>query len=283
MSFSIFELSRWGGKPVHLFRFTRGTLVWRYTSADREIVLGDETFLPAAIARGPIRESMEAAKNNLTITFPYLLNPLATDLPSTQPLGDNWRPYPPSDRITVTCMALHYGDDEAAIEWTGRVLSPSFTDTKCTLTCHPSHRSAKRSGMQRKWQRSCDVPVYSQGHGMCNVDKALHALPATVDSVFGLMVTAEAFATLPTGRLSGGFIEWTRADGLQDFRTIMAHTGDVIVVNYGASDLLEALDVVAYPGCAHNEAACAEFDNSPNHGGAKNLPNKDVMSGVPVW
>ncbi len=272
MTFSLLELSRFGGKPVHLFRFARGPLAWRYTSGDRPFTLGAEVFAPAAISRSAIRESAEEAKNNITITMPVDAD-----------VAGNWRPYPPSDIITIDCLSVHYGDADAAVEWTGRVLSPKFTDTTLTLTCDPSRRSGRRSGLQLKWQRGCPLALYSQGAGMCNVDKALHAVPATITNVTGLTLTAAAFGSATDGILAGGFVEWTRADGLQDFRTIMAHSGSTILVNYGASDLAAALQVIAYRGCAHNTAACAEFGNGPNYGGAKDLPTKDIFSGVPVW
>ena len=272
MTFSLFELSRWAGKPVHLFRFARGTVAWRYTSADRPITLGNELFTPAAIARGPIRDSVEQAKNTLTLTLPVDLEVAA-----------NWRPHPPGDLISVQCLALHFGDTEPAVEWIGRVIAPKFTDTVLTLTCDPSFKSGRRSGMQLKWQRGCPLVLYSQGPGMCNVNKALHAVPATLTAITGLTLTAAEFGAIPDGKLAGGFIEWTRANGLREARTIMAHVGNTLLINYGATDLSAGLSVIAYRGCAHNTAACSEFNNDPNYGGAKDLPNKKIFDGMPVW
>ncbi len=284
MAFSLRELSRFGGKPIHLFRFTRRTLAWRFTSADREIELDGEVFAPAAITRSAIRDSVETTKNRVTITLPYLLDPNAGELPVTQSLGDTWRPYPPSDLIRVDCMAMHYGDAVAELEWTGRVIAPKFSDTLLTLTCDPSYNSGRRAGLQLKWQRSCPLALYSQGPGMCNVDPALHAVPATITGLTGLTLTAAAFGAIAAGKLAGGYFEWVRPDGLTDFRTIMAHVGSTILLNYGASDLAAVTAGTAYPGCAHNTTACEDdFDNSDNYGGAKDLPNKKVFDGMPVW
>lgn len=278
MTFSLLELSRWFGQPVALFRFKRGPVVLRYTSADRPIVIGAETFEPIAIARGPIREGIDAKRSNVTITVPLQIGGEDLELASW------WRPYPPSTTVIVDCMVLHYGDAEVSTEWIGRVVAPSYTDTTLKLTCEPSQTSSRRSGLQLKWQRGCPLALYSQGIGMCNVDPAAHALPATLTDVTGLTLKAAAFATLPVGRLAGGFVEWTRVDGAPEFRTILAHTGDTIVVNYGAADLADGMALTAYPGCAHNWADCDEyFHNRDNYGGSMFLPVKNLFDGNPVW
>ncbi|HDS1834388.1 TPA: phage BR0599 family protein [Stenotrophomonas maltophilia] len=278
MTFSLREISRWFGQPVAHFRFERGALVERYTSADRPIIIGAEQYSPISIARGPIREGVDAKRSNVTITLPLKVGDDDVAIASW------WRPYPPSDPVIVTCMAQHYGDADVTTEWIGRVVAPSYTDTTLKLTCEPSRTSGRRSGLQLKWQRGCPLALYSQGLGMCNVDKEQHALPAVLAGVTGLMLTAPEFATLPVGRLAGGYIEWRRADGLKEFRTIMAHTGSAVVVNYGAADLEDGLELVAYPGCAHNWADCTGyFENGDNYGGSMYLPVKNLFDGNPVW
>lgn len=278
MTFSLRELSRWFGQPIALFRFERGAVARHYTSADRAMTIGADIFDPISIARGPIREGIDAKRSNVTVTLPLKIGGIDVDIASW------WRPYPPSEPVIVTCMAMHYGDSEVTTEWIGRVIAPSYTDTTLKLTCEPSRTSSKRSGLQLKWQRGCPLALYSQGLGMCNVDKTEHALPATLTDVAGLTLKAAEFATLPVGRLAGGYVEWTRPDGLQEFRTIMAHTGDAIVINFGAVDLEDGLELIAYPGCAHNWDDCSNYyENEENYGGAIYLPVKSIFDGNPVW
>jgi hypothetical protein len=94
-------------------------------------------------------------------------------LPPTQELGLNWHPYPPSDPVSVTCLSYHADDPDAEVivDWSGRVLQPKITGTMMELVCTPS-RAARGAwvGGARRVQRSCDVPVYSQGLGMCNLN-----------------------------------------------------------------------------------------------------------------
>jgi len=334
------------GKPVALYRFTRGAREWFYTSSDRNEVLGEDTYVPASIKRSSIRQGSERAKLNITIT-----------LPSTLPVADNWRPYPPLDVIAVTCLVRHVGEADAFVEWVGRVSAPKFNGATLDLTCIPS-RAAKSSGQARVWQLGCDLMLFSQGVGMCNLDPAAVAVPGVLETVSGTSVSAAGFAAaprnlaggrlewvapggditqrailvhdgaaltldspavefvvgagviaytatlyrqavllpfiglalvavefgyFPDGRLAGGYIEWERADGLMEYRTIKSHEGQTIVIDYGAADLAEGLTVTAYPGCNQTWADCSYFENTGNFGGCKDMPVQNPYSGNPVW
>ncbi|MGH1447875.1 MAG: phage BR0599 family protein [Pseudomonadaceae bacterium] len=106
---------------------------------------------------------------------------------------------------------------------------------------------------------------------------------ATLTALSGLTLTAAEFTTYASGRLAGGFIEWVRADGATEIRTIREHSGDTITIDYGALDLAVDLVVTAYPGCAHTWAACGQLENQINYGGNLHMPLENPYSGDPVW
>lgn len=271
MTFDLVERSRRLGQPIALLRLTRGALVERYCAQDRSVTIGAETFEPLAIERDAIRDSGQAAKGVLTVT-----------LPIDAPCIDWWRPYPPSRTVLATWLAKHRTDSEAVIEWTGRVIGHKFTDSQLILSCEQSRSLARKRGQALRWQRVCPLALYSQGVGLCNVDKTLHDVPTTLDSADGVTLTAAAFAGLADGRLAGGFLEWTRPDGEPEWRSIMSHVGDTIVLNYGSDTLVEDLSVTAYKGCKHTPEDCDdEFDNLPNHGGAIYKPVRSPFDGNP--
>jgi hypothetical protein len=272
MTFDLLERSRYGGKPIGLLRLSRGALVERYTTADREIEVGADVYLPLAITRSAIRDSVERAKSQLTLT-----------LPIDAPAAAWWRPFPPSSRVGVTWLAKHQGSTDVIVEWSGRVVQPKFSDTLLTLTCDPSLSDPRSRGMPWRWQKGCPLALYSQGLGMCNVNKALFAVPGTVTEAIGASLRCDAFAAVPAGRLAGGFVEWTRADGEPEKRSIMVHDGDLILLEYGAEDIEEDLEVTAYPGCRHTFADCRDFfENEPNYGGAVYGPDRSAFDGNPV-
>lgn len=105
---------------------------------------------------------------------------------------------------------------------------------------------------------------------------------ATVTDVTGLVVTADEIgaATLP---LAGGLVLWTRADGLQERRSIMSQSGSTITLQFGGPELAEGTVLRVYPGCAHNLAACTEHGNEINYPGFKYLPVEDPMGRSQAW
>lgn len=284
MPFDVLERSRWGGKPFHLFIFQRQHLMWRFANLERDEVIGGQTFLSVPIARTALRDSTESPRNNVTITMPYVLDPGADEFPVTQAFGNNWRPFPPSDRIFVSCLAMHRGDDAPAIEWVGRVVSPTFKSGKLELLCEPTRSSGRRTGLQARFQRACWKHPYSQGVGQCNLSEEDNAVAATLTGVDGLTLTADEFGTLPEGvSLAGGSFRWMRDDGLTDFRSIVSHDGTTVRLLYGATDLAEGLEGVALPHCGNNWDGCKRLGNEVNYGGGPYKPVKNPMSGNPVW
>lgn len=269
MTFSLLELSKFGGKPVGFLRLARGSTLELYTNANRPITVGSETYQPLAIERSALRDSSEIRKNIVTITMPV-----------DAPCASWWRPYPPGRRVDAVWLSMHWGDDEMVVEWIGRVIQPKYFDDKLELSCEPSTSNGRSRGRVLRWQRSCPHAVYDD---LCGVDRNLHALPATLTSVVGITLQAAEFATLPDGRLAGGYVTWTRPDGETDFRTIATHVGNAVTMNYGDDTLAVGSAVTAFPGCKHNMQDCdGYFGNALNYGGSKDMPIRSPFDGNPV-
>ena len=220
----------------------------------------------------------------MKVTVPHLLDPAAAEYPVTQPLGQHFRPYGNRGSMQLVIMAAHRGDADVHVEWTGRVVSASFTDTQMTLACHPSSRSGDRGGVRIPWQRSCGLVVYGQGRGQCNLRREDFAVPAVLADAAGMVLTAPEFAAAPF-TLAGGYIEWVMPSGLVQQRGILEHTGDAIRMHFWDTAFAPGLSVTAYPHCEQTYAACAARGNTENFGGAKEMPVKDPMKGLgsPVW
>lgn len=283
--FETFELSRFLGRPVRLFVFSRQGLVWRYCSAPQDLTIGSVTYLAAQIDRSEIRQTVERAKDKVKITFAYLRDPNAATYPATQALGDNWHPYTPSDTMRVTCLSTHIGDtDPPIVEWMGIVSQPEFTDVELTLTCEPGTAIAMALQQGPKWQRGCWKTVYSTGPRGCGLALDAFEVSGVLTAAVGLTLTAAEFAAAPLS-LAGGWVEWTRTDGLVERRSIMSHSGTSIGLLYGAADLAAGLSVVARPACEQTWAACsARFPDPENHyGGAIYKPIKNPGDASMSW
>lgn len=272
MTFSLRERSLFAGEPVGLFRFNRGNLVRRYATGDEDVELGAELFIaPGGISRSTINDSSQRAKNRITISLPIDLDIVAW-----------WSPYPAAQRILVTCLSKHHGDTDFAVEWTGRVVSPKFYDTRLELVCEPSQSITKSRGSNLRWQRGCPLPLYSTGIGMCNVVAGAHKVTGEVTAINGLELIATEIDALPVARLTGGFARWTRADGEFEFRTIMSHLGSTVFIDYGSDELPIGTMVDFFPGCKHTWEDCGYFENQPNYGGILTIPVKSPHDGNPV-
>ena len=162
--------NRFSSKPVHLFVFTRQHLTWRYCTADRDLVIGGHTYLSAQIERGEIKQTIERAKDKLSIKFAYLLDPDASVYPVTQALGDNWWPYVPTDTVGVICLAYDAGTAAPpSVEWMGQVTQPKFGKSTLELICEPGNGYGRARGQGLRWQRGCGKTVYSVGPRGCNL------------------------------------------------------------------------------------------------------------------
>lgn len=286
--FDDFQLSRFKGRPVRLFRFElQGQVIGRYASAPIDIDSGGFTWTSAQIDRSAIKQTIEPAKDKITVKFAYLLNPYAAeaDKPSTQALGDFWNPYPPPGKVRVVCLATHVGDtDPPKVEWIGKVVSPEFSDVELTLNCEPGPAISKALNQGFKFQTGCTKTVYSTGPRGCNLDPDAFAVDTTLTAVAGVALTSAAFAGA-TLSLAGGWLEWTRPDGFTDERLILGHSGSTITVQYGAPAFVPGLAVVARPSCEQTWDACAERRDDPqNHiGAAIYKPIGDPLADSMSW
>lgn len=278
--FKDFELSLRRGKPVHLFAFARQNVAWRYCSADRDATVGGFTWRAAAISRSEIKQTVEKPQDQVTVTFPYSLDPNESSPPITQALGDNWRPYVPSDTVAITCLAYHANDPDAEtiVEWTGRVQQPKFTDGQCQLTCQPSRTILNALRRGPKWGRQdWKIPYAPAPRGM-GLKRADYEIPATVTAVSGLSVTAAEFAGVPYN-LAGGELSWARANGITERVMILAHSGSTVTLLAAAPELAVGLAVIALPTCGHTWADFAARNNTVNFGGSIYMPIDDPYGG----
>lgn len=244
MTFKDRELSARGGKPRHLFVFTRQAVVWRFASGQRDATIGGKTYLAAAISRSEIKQTVEQPQDQITITLPYSLDPNASPLPVTQDLGANWNPYVPSDTVSVVCLAYHEDDpdQEVIVEWQGQVTQPKFTDGQLELVCKPASMIDRAKYQGPKWQRSCWKSVYSTGPRGCNLVAGAIAVIGTLTAISGHDVTAAAW-TKQQRPYVGGMATWTVAEAVARSGTVTAISGNDVTLD-------DVTDIVVGTACS---------------------------------
>lgn len=289
MSYDLLQRSRFGARPVRLYRFQLQGAIWWFAQCDRDLEPpGGATWRAAQIDRDDIQQTNESAKERLKIRLAYLRDPDANpiDVPVTQSFGDLWHPYIPSDKVQVMCLEWMYGDtDPPRMVWSGLVSQPSFTDVELELTCLPISAIGEAKNQGPKGQRACWKAPYSTGLDGCNLDPADFEVPGTISAVDGLTVTVPGFAGAPFSLLQGEF-RWPRTitahNGdieITERRTIKAISGSTATLLYGGAGLAVDVEVVGLPGCENNWDACEARDNTINFGGAFYKPVKNPYDG----
>jgi uncharacterized phage protein (TIGR02218 family) len=270
MTFEAFETSAYGGRPVEIYTFRRDYQAWRYTSADRDVVVDNQTFTAHSISRTEIEDSHEKARASLTLTVPADLE-----------VADLYRVAPPAMTITLTLQAYHVGDAELAVLWTGRILGVEWAGNAAKITLEPVSTSMRRIGLRRLFQRQCPHVLYGSA---CGVDRTAYRIEGVIDTVGGASITVPEADLLPDGYLAGGYVEWDIATGIADRRMIESHAAGVLGLVGPTYGMAGGQAVRLYPGCDHILTTCQDkFGNAINFGGFPWFPGNNPFSGDPVY
>jgi uncharacterized phage protein (TIGR02218 family) len=251
--------------------FARGPQHWRYTSDDRPVIFGSQTYDPVPFKRGSISESFDAARGVLDI-----------DVPLTLPLLDMYRGTSPMADIKVILYRRQKSTGKVSIRWIGVIGSVEFKTSIATVHGLPPGSRLSSNGLNQCWAKQCDRLVYGAGLGECNKDPNAMRVDAVLSDVQGSTARSDVFASKPSNWFAGGWFEWTDGTSIER-RFIVEHVGDTVTF------LTPALAAngtagATYPGCDHTLDTCdKKFNNSINYGGDPWIPEKDPFGSDPIF
>lgn len=272
MTYSTLETSASDGRPVELYTFSRGSaFVWRYTSADRDLLVGTQTYTSAIIRRGSIEQGAEISRSNLRLS-------VARDFP----IASLYKIASPSENVHLVVQQYHYGDTDVKTLWQGDILGVKFAGTEADIELGPSSATAlKRTGLRRCYQKQCPFALYGPD---CTVDPAAFRVTGSVVTVSGLAVQVVEAASRADGYFDGGYLEWAVGAGTYERRFIVTHAGVNLTLDVQPVGLLVGASARLYPGCNHSLATCnSKFSNAANYGGMPYIPTKNPFGGDPVY
>lgn len=270
MAFDTVERSTDQARPVEIFTFARDFQRWRYTSADRDVISGGQTFLARSITRSDIESSAEKARAGLRLSVPRDLE-----------VADLYRISPPTMAVTCLVQQYHQGDGEVATIWSGRILAVQFAGIAAEITLEPFYTSIRRVGLRRTYQRQCQHVLYGTA---CQVNREAVRTDGVVDSIAGAVVNVPAASSLAAGWFAGGYIEYLVAGGVPERRFITDHTGAALTCSVSPAGLVGGASVKIYPGCDHTIATCnSKFSNAVNYGGQPYFTKKNPFGGDPIY
>lgn len=270
-----------------LYRFVEGSNVWTVTSADSDEVYnageGDETYISTTVGRNEAESKNELSRANLEVSF---------DLDNQ--MARRWLRQIVDNVVTLTIFSKDLESGSVAVVWKGRLASVKPDVTSISLVFESIFTSLRRSGLRKRYQRSCPHVLYGRG---CLLNKADFATEGRLTAITtdGITLTVPEAASLPDGWFTAGMIE--APDGT--LRFVTNHSGATLTlirpidslseafanagygVNYGA--FYGGVAVKVYPGCDRSKEVCKnKFDNLNNYGGFPFIPLKNPFSGSSI-
>lgn len=273
MSFSGREQSLASGKPVRLYRFKRGVLVWLYTSCSRDIAIGTQIYwaVKGGIDDDGVRRTGEATSDRLKLTAPGDLE-----------VAGFYRGVPPSSEIDLTIYDHHVGEATPQIVWSGTIETVSWPALdRCVISAQTLLATLDVPGLRLTWERNCGTSLYSR---RCGVNRDLYRVDMELQSLNGAAVTCAAAEGYEDGWFSGGYVEWPIGGGEFERRAIEQHSGSTLNIMGGTAGLVAGQQLRVYPGCARIAQVCHDkYDNLDNMRADPNLMGKNPFDGNPVF
>lgn len=273
MAFDFLEASLEDGRPIYLYRFTLNSKVWRYTSADADLVAGGAEWKAVPIKDDGVKLTGESVTDALSITTVSSMEP-----------AQIYAHFPPSQAMNVAILRTHDEDfDDIKVVYIGEVTQANIPSPGTVVfTCETLASTMKREGLRLAWQRDCPYALYDPL--TCKVNKAAFGVAAVATLAENGHLKATALAAYPAPYFAGGYVEWTDPDRGVERCTIEAQGADGLIRLFGSGDGTSVgMAFTAYPGCAHTTTACKGFSNLLNYGGIPDLAGESPFDGNPVF
>lgn len=262
-TYDTLEKSLQDSRPIELYEFTLGSTIFRYTSAEDDLTVGADTFTAEAIARSQVEQGSDAANRTLTVT-----------VPTTNAFAAQYIDVVPGVRASIN--VFRYQRDESpsfgtqVLLFKGIIQAVQFTDdgTAAEIAVRSIETALNRNIPRFTYMGMCNHFLYSAG---CGADPSAHNFVGPVSAVNGNDITLDG-AGASGHDFVGGYCHMT---GDNDYRMILAQTGDVLtlLLPFGTSPL--GSNVQAFAGCDHLvDSDCAlVFDRVADFGGFPFVPN----------
>lgn len=272
MAFSVLELFK-KNQPIEFYHFGLGPAVWRFTSADIDVTYLGEVYVSGQLKRSRIVWSGDLAQQHVTIKVPI-----------GSPLAQAWTRFPAGASGSVRIFAQHRGAGDVTPLFGGRYVNFKFRGPDCELRFDSILTQRREQGLRRTASPHCPHTLYDTAAFSCGIAKAGFKTSFAADAVSGVNVSGAPLAAHPDGYYAGGLLEYLRADGVLERRSIDTHVVNTVVLRAPIDGLIAGETVDVYPGCDHSLQTCNDkFANSANYGGLPFIPEVNPYDGNPIF
>jgi len=265
MSFLSAETSIFGGKPIELYEFKRGTTTWRLNTSRKDQTYNGNVFSTAYVKRDNLRSTGTLGREAINIT-----------IAASHALAQSYLGGMPAQVTTLTIYRMHVGEPEVGQVWAGRIVNISFVNDEATVKCEPISTALRRVGLRATYQVLCRHALYGP---QCRATDA--RISATVSEVNGELVTVSGF-TLPAqpkyfagGTIRSGDDAWLIAD----------QNSTVLTLAQPPIGLVSGAPITLSAGCDHTaygDNGCKKFSNLDNFGGFPFMPKRNPFGNDPI-
>jgi uncharacterized phage protein (TIGR02218 family) len=262
---STFEQNeRSDARPVTLYTFARGAVVWRYTDQAGDVTDSGVTYRAAAITHGDYQKTDESAAGETTVTCAEA-TPIVADLDA---IGLDGLP------ITCTIRQTHalVGTPSTAVRFKGRVTARKIANGECEFTVASLAGFLDRPLLRLACPPTCQWSVYGKE---CGVDPAgFTTTGCAVSAISGLVLTVADAALQADGYYTAGYVVVETGSAAGEKVFIDAHVGSSLTCLTRIPSGLTTSDTVSIvAGCDGLEATCrTKFNNIAYFGGFAEMP-----------
>lgn len=254
MSRDSLEWSQQDSSPVEFYSFGRGSDLWRYTNAPKDITWGGFLWSARAITRSNATCANTIPKDTIEVNLPYddaLVQSVASGMT-----------YAPTT-ITIVRSQMAALEEGGRFFFKGRIAKVGRDQQISTLTCEPVFSSLARFGIYQPYQRMCRHVFGGNG---CFVNLAALTTNVSVVTVSGANV---GIMVLSPPNYVGGTLK--AADGSQ--RTVIAQSGATLTLMRPISSIAPGDHVDVCIGCDRSLHTCnTTHNNAGNFGGWAGIP-----------
>lgn len=265
MTYQEQELLAEGGTPINLYLFQIGAEAYRYTSAEGGYTWGGFTYTHVQVTHGNIQQTSEERRQQLEFT-----------LPASDPVCSRFIGIVPGQLMTVSITQVHEDDpdQEGRVYWRGRITGAAFSKNgiQCSLQALTQAAAVSHTLPRRRYQGMCNHALYD---GRCQVDRSSFVFTGAVSSVSGSTLVVTGLAAMGDGWATGGYVSL----GSNDWRLVMAHTGNTLTMMLPFKEDAAGATVSVYAGCDHSLSVCeSKFSNADNFGGFPYVPLRNPFT-----
>ena len=238
---------------IELYEFLLDGTYYRYTSGSETVTKDAESFTAEPIRRSGLAHSDDLNRAEVSITTmrdnPFVVAALPSPHPATVTIY--------GEQVLTTWQTL----------WKGRITSLQLQGAEAEISTESVMTFLSRPALYAKYQVLCRHVLFDEG---CALSAATYKYAGTVSAIDGTTITIPGLNGEANGYYDGGYVKF----GSYDYRTIISHTGNDIVIYSVVPGLATSTSADVYPGCDHTETECnTKFSNILNYGGFPWIPS----------